>query len=241
MRRVARWRRCCRLLCERLGEPGLAGAEPDYDQVYAGHYQAILGDCMGCHTGRAAAASPAARRCKRRSAPWSRPTSRRTVETGIGRWSEAEFRRAVKQGIAPGGKRLYPAMPYPVYARMSDDDVGRLWAYMQTVEPVRARCRANQLRFPFNIRALMAGWNWLYFKPAVFTADAAKSAACNRGAYIVTGPGHCGACHTAKTLLGADIPAALGGASLQGWFAPDITAGAARRGRLERRGYRRPI
>jgi mono/diheme cytochrome c family protein len=134
----------------------------------------------------------------------------------------------VKQGIAPGGKRLYPAMPYPAYARMSDEDVARLWGYIQTVEPVRRAARGNGLRFPYNIRSLMAAWNWLYFKPAPPKPDPAKSADWNRGADIVTGPGHCGTCHTPKRFLGADTAAALTGASLQGWYAPDITADAKR-------------
>ena len=76
----------------------------------------------------------------------------------------------MREGIAPGGKRLYPAMPYPYYARMSDADVVALWDYLQTVAPVRHAVQADQLRFPFNIRSLMAVWNFLYFKPARFQA-----------------------------------------------------------------------
>jgi mono/diheme cytochrome c family protein len=143
--------------------------------------------------------------------------------TGIGTWSEADFRRAVKTGVSPGGKRLYPAMPFPAYAKMSDDDVSKLWAYMQTVEPTRRAVQSNRLRFPFNMRILMVFWDWLYFKPGEFAPDPGKSVAYNRGDYIVTGPGHCGACHTSKTMLGGDSSHALGGGSLQGWFAPDIS------------------
>jgi mono/diheme cytochrome c family protein len=148
---------------------------------------------------------------------------------GLGAWSEADFRRALREGVSPGGKRLYPAMPYPAYARMRDADIASLWTYMKSVAPVHRGVEANLLPFPFNIRALMAGWNWLYFKPAAFVPTAGKSAAWNRGAYLVTGPGHCAACHSAKTLLGADRAEALTGASLQGWFAPEIT-GAKPRG-----------
>jgi mono/diheme cytochrome c family protein len=108
---------------------------------------------------------------------------------------------------------------------MSDADVSALWAYMKTVAPVRRAVDTNQLRFPYNIRATLAVWNWLNFKPQAFTATPAKSAAWNRGAYLVTGPAHCGTCHTPKSLLGADkANEHLFGASLQGWFAPDITA-----------------
>ena len=195
------------------------------DPVAAGRYQAILGDCDGCHigpdgrhfAGGVALATPFGKLVA--------PNITQDRETGIGRWRLDEFRRAVKQGIGRGGKRLYPAMPYPAYARISDADIAALWSYMKTVAPVRHAVRSNLLRFPFNIRAGMLVWNWINFKPAPFKPDPAKSAAWNRGAYIVTGPGHCGACHTPKSLLGADRSSlALTGASLQDWFAPDITA-----------------
>ena len=134
----------------------------------------------------------------------------------------------MREGVSPGGKRLYPAMPYPAYAMMSDADITALWTYMKTVAPVRQSVQSNLLPFPFNIRTVMAGWNWLYFKPAAFVVTAGKSAEWNRGAYLVTGPGHCAACHTPKTLLGSDRAAALTGASLQGWFAPEITSATPR-------------
>ena len=205
-----------------------AAAAPDYARVAGGRYQAILADCMGCHTapgGRPFAGGVVL------ETPFGRLTAPNITPddaTGIGTWTEEEFRRAVKSGIAPGGRRLYPAMPYPAYVRMRDADVGDLWAYLQTVNPVRNRVRVNLLPFPYNIRGLMAGWNWLFFKPAAPASQPGKSAIWLRGEYLVNGPGHCGACHSPKNLFGADKAAALTGASLQGWFAPDITAQARR-------------
>jgi len=204
----------------------IAAVTPDYEQVKAGRYQAILADCMGCHTrpggklfaGGAALQTPFGK--------LTAPNITSDNDTGIGAWSEAQFRRAVKQGVAPDGQLLYPAMPYPNYAQMSDEDVGRIWDYLQTVEPVRATVQTNQLAWPFNIRALMAGWNMLYFKPGAPKPLAGKSADWNRGAYIVNGPGHCDTCHSPKSLFGANTGAPLSGASLQGWFAPDITKDA---------------
>jgi mono/diheme cytochrome c family protein len=228
MRRMAKKIAMATLLGSALASPALAGAEPNYDRIYDGHTQAILADCIGCHTAPGGRAFAGGAPLRTPFGTMVAPNITPDKDTGIGAWSEADFRRAVKQGISPGGKRLYPAMPFSAYAKMSDEDVARLWDYMQTVEPVRRAVRSNLLRWPFNIRALMAGWDWLYYKPAPFTPDPAKSAAYNRGDYIVTGPGHCGACHTAKTMLGADSSQSLGGASLQGWFAPDITGGAAR-------------
>jgi mono/diheme cytochrome c family protein len=228
MKRLSRTIAFAALLTNSLAAPGWAGAEPDYDRVYAGHYQAILGDCMGCHTAPGGRAFAGGAPLQTPFGLLATPNITPDAATGIGAWSEEDFRRAVKQGISPGGKRLYPAMPYPAYARMSDEDVGRLWSYMQTVEPVPRAVQANSLRFPYNMRSLMAIWNWLYFKPTPPKSDPSKSAAWNRGADIVTGPGHCGTCHTPKTFLGAETAAALTGASLQGWFAPDITANAKR-------------
>ena len=228
MKRFAKKIAFAALLTSALSAPAMAGAEPDFEHVYAGHYQAILGDCMGCHTAPGGRAFAGGAPLETPFGPMVPPNITPDKETGLGNWSQADFIRAVKEGVSPGGKRLYPAMPYPAYAKMSDADVANLWAYMQSVEPVRRAVRSNLLRWPFNIRTMMAGWNLLYFRPAAYAPDAAKSAAYNRGAYIVTGPGHCGACHTAKTMLGADSSSALGGGSLQGWFAPDITADGAR-------------
>ncbi len=193
------------------------------DVVAEGRYQAVLGDCAGCHTmpgGKPLAGGTVL------ETPFGKiaaPNITPDRDTGLGAWTEADFRRAMREGISPGGKRLYPAMPYPAYARMGDADIAALWAYLKTVAPVRHAVEANLLPFPFNIRALMAGWNWLNPSPERFTPTPGKSAEWNRGAYLVTGPGHCGTCHTPKTLLGADRAAALTGASLQGWFAPEIT------------------
>ncbi len=228
MKRLAAYFAGAALLAGMLAAPAWSGAEPDYQQVHDGRYQAILGDCMGCHTqpgGRAFAGGAA---LETGFGAIFAPNITPDAATGIGGWSEEQFRRAVKQGVSPGGKRLYPAMPYPSYAKMSDEDVANLYAYMQSVEPVQRRSTPSRLRFPYNIRALMIVWNWLYFQPGPRKLDASKTAEWNRGADIVIGPGHCGTCHTPKTFLGADTSAALTGASLDGWFAPDITANARR-------------
>ena len=187
--------------------------------VEAGRYQSVLGDCEGCHGKNLAGGVELMTPFGKLVAP--NITSDR--QTGIGNYTAEDFRRAMKEGVAPGGKRLYPAMPYPAYAKMSDADIADLWAYFKTVKPIRHAVDVNQLRFPFNLRFMMRGWNMLFFRPALYAPDKAKSAAWNRGAYIATGPAHCGTCHTPKSLFGADKGLALSGASLQGWFAPDLT------------------
>jgi mono/diheme cytochrome c family protein len=178
----------------------------------AGKYQAVLGDCAGCH-GKTLAGGVAIRM------PFGTlvtPNITPDRDTGIGNWSADDFRKAMKTGVAPGGKRLYPAMPYPAYARMPDADVDALFAYLRSVRPVKNAVTVNRLRFPFNLRFLMAGWNMLFFKPG-------QPAAPSRGQYLVEGPAHCGTCHSPKNLLGADKDPALAGNVLAGWYAPNLT------------------
>jgi mono/diheme cytochrome c family protein len=194
------------------------------DKVEAGRYQAVLGDCVSCHTADDGKPFAGGRILATPFGKLATSNITSDMDTGIGGWSEEDFRRAMKEGVAPGGKRLYPAMPYPAYSRMTDADVSALWAYMKTIKPVSHKVETNLLPFPFNIRTLLAGWNWLNFKPVNFVAEPGKSATWNRGAYLVTGAAHCGACHTPKSLLGADkADQHLAGGSLEGWFAPDIT------------------
>ncbi len=197
----------------------LAFAAPALAANEAGHYQAILGDCEGCHGRNLAGGVVLETPFGKLVAPNITPDK----QTGIGGWSEEDFRRAMKTGVAKGGKRLYPAMPYVSYARMSDADVAALWAWLRTVRPVSNSVTVNRLRFPFNQRILMWGWNLLFFRPGPPPSDPAQSAVWNRGAYLVNGPGHCGTCHTPKNMFGADKGTALSGASLQGWWAPDLT------------------
>jgi mono/diheme cytochrome c family protein len=185
----------------------------------AGKYQVALGDCEGCHGKNLAGGVVLTTPFGRMVTPNITPDK----DTGIGNYSAEDFRQAMKAGIAPGNKLLYPAMPYPSYARMSDADIAALWAYMRTVKPVKKQVNVNQLNFPFNLRFMMRGWNILFFKP-VFTTPSNKSQAWVRGEYLVNGAAHCGACHTPKNLFGADKSAALTGAALQGWFAPDLTS-----------------
>jgi mono/diheme cytochrome c family protein len=187
----------------------------------AGKYQAVLGDCAGCHGRNLAGGITLMTPFGKLVTPNITPDR----DTGIGNYSAEDFRAAMKTGIAPGGKRLYPAMPYPYYARMRDGDVAALWSYIKTVKPVRNSVTVNQLRFPFNFRVLMAGWDALFFKPGPLAPEPGKSADWNRGRAIVEGASHCGACHAPKNWFGAD-KGNLSGASLQGWWAPDLTSAA---------------
>ncbi|NUF45602.1 cytochrome c, partial [Acinetobacter pittii] len=111
------------------------------------------------------------------------------------------FDRAVRQGVAPGGRRLYPAMPYPSYAKLSDDDVKALYAFfMHGVQPARQANLGSDIPWPLTLRWPIALWNGLFAATTPYTDKAGQDAQWNRGAYIVQGPGHCGSCHTPRGL-----------------------------------------
>jgi mono/diheme cytochrome c family protein len=210
-----------------LASSAVAGeSDPqEFTQIERGRYLAVLSDCASCHT------VPGSNRPLAGGRPIETPFGNIVApnitpdpETGIGSWSDEQFDAAVRQGIRPNGSRLYPAMPYNAYTKMSRNDVLAIRAYLNTVTPVHNAVVANTLPFPFNIRTSMRVWNALYFKEGEYQADPHKSAEWNRGAFLVDGPAHCGACHTPKTFLGGDkTDQYLRGAYLQGWSAPDIT------------------
>jgi mono/diheme cytochrome c family protein len=197
----------------------------DFAQIEKGRYLATAADCTGCHTKPGSKKSFAGGRSI--ETPFGgilTPNITPDRQTGIGAWSDDDFDAALRKGVRPDGSRLYPAMPYTSYTKMSHDDVLAIRAYLNTVEPVENWVVANTLPFPFNIRASMHVWDALYFSAGEYKADPQKSAEWNRGAFLVQGPGHCGACHTPKTFLGGDKASEyLRGSYLQGWFAPNIT------------------
>jgi mono/diheme cytochrome c family protein len=206
---------------------GFSGAtdRQAFDQIETGRYLTTVADCYACHTVPDVGESFAGGRAI--ETPFGVITSSNITpdaDTGIGSWTDEQFDNAVRKGVRPDGSRLYPAMPYPAYTKMTRDDVLAIRAYLATVEPVHQPVKSNTLPFPFNIRAAMRVWDALYFTAGEFQPDGHQSANWNRGAYLVQGPGHCTACHTSKTMLGGDKPGDnLRGFNLQGWFAPDIT------------------
>jgi len=207
---------------------GSASADPQsFEAIQRGRYLVNAADCGSCHTVPGSAHPFAGgRSIETPFGVLAAPNITPDRETGIGAWTDDEFDAAVRQGRSRDGSRLYPAMPYPYYSRMSRRDVDDMRAYLNTVEPVSNAVDVNRLPFPLNVRAVMTVWDALYFKRGEFQPDNAKSKEWNRGAYLVQGPAHCGACHTPKTLLGGDrVSEALRGYVLQGWTAPDITSG----------------
>lgn len=196
--------------------------------VEKGRVIATAADCMACHTvprtgkpfaGGYPIVSPLGTIYSTNITP--------SKISGIGDYSEAEFSRAVREGIRKDGAHLYPAMPYDSYAGITDEDVHALYAYfMHGVDPVDDAAKAQtELPFPFNLRFSMAFWNLLYARKTPFTPVAGVSDDINRGAYLVNVLGHCTSCHTPRNvLMGAIQSEALAGGFVGPWYAPNITS-----------------
>lgn len=196
------------------------------DLIRRGQYLATAGDCIACHTapggkpyaGGLPIATPVGKIIATNITP--------SKKAGIGNYTLAQFSAAVRKGVRADGQYLYPAMPYPSYANITDDDVRALYAYfMHGVAPVDVAPPATRLPFPFNIRFSMAVWNLLFANGKPFQSDPDKSVEWNRGAYLVRGLTHCGACHTPRNLLMAEKSSReLGGGDVGPWHAPNITS-----------------
>jgi mono/diheme cytochrome c family protein len=214
----------CLLLFLGTSAAHAAADQQAFEEIARGRYLAIVGDCAGCHNAPGGAPYSGGLPIETPFGTLVSPNITPDRETGIGAWTDDEFVSAMRDGTRRGGEHLYPAMPYTYYTKATREDVLAIRAYLQTLEPVRNEVKANQLPFPFNVRASMVGWNELYLKRGTFTPVAGKSDEWNHGAYLVEGLGHCGLCHTAKNAMGGDETArALQGGALQGWYAPNLT------------------
>ncbi|MGA7806610.1 MAG: cytochrome c [Bradyrhizobium sp.] len=214
-----------------IWRPAIAAVDPplpqsfDPDIVKRGRELAAIGNCNDCHTVRGG---------RNFAGGLPVPTPFGTIfssnitpdaETGIGRWSEAAFRRAMRAGVDRDGRHLYPTFPYDHFTNVSDADDRALYAYLMTREAVHAPPRKNELSFPFDQRFLVAGWKVLFFHRDSYRPDPSKSAAWNRGAYLVEGLAHCGACHTPRNAFGAErATATFAGGDVDNWRAYAINA-----------------
>jgi mono/diheme cytochrome c family protein len=217
-------RRAIALLLLLAATPARAGSDgQSFDQISRGRYLATVGDCAACHTAPGGKPYAGGRPLETPFGVLLAPNLTPDRETGIGAWSDDEFIAALRDGES-SHDRLYPAMPYTYYTKVTRDDALAIRDYLVTLDPVQNKVVANQLPFPFSVRSSMAVWNTLFFTPGTFQAVPGKSEEWNRGAYLVQGLGHCGACHTSKNVLGGDYTSqALQGGTLQGWYSPDIT------------------
>ncbi|MBK4992220.1 c-type cytochrome [Pseudomonas sp. S37] len=211
---------------DNVADDQLTGADAlavDPAAVARGAYVSAQADCAACHTKPGGSAFAGGYGLQTPFGVIYSTNITPDPQTGIGRWTERDFFRAVRHGQRKDGQRLYPAMPYNAYVKISDADLHDLWAYMRTLQPVQQAPTPNTLGFPFNIRQTLLGWNLLFFDNTPFVSQPEQSAQWNRGRYLVDGAGHCAACHTPKNLLGGDTGRYLQGAELLGSYAPEIT------------------
>lgn len=200
-----------------------------------GAYLARVGNCAACHT--TPGGEPFAGGVKFKTPFGILYSTNITPDKkyGIGGWSYEQFHASMKRGVRPDGTHLYPAFPYTSFARLRDEDIASLYLYFSSVEPVAAANRENEMNFPFGNRSLLYFWKRLFHTGGTFEPDTTKSAAWNRGAYLVQGPAHCGACHTPRNLLGGlkEDSALHGGTyvdqvasgAYRTWAAVDLTPG----------------
>lgn len=202
-----------------------AADQPNPDLLARGKYLATVGDCAACHTADGGQAFAGGLMLATPFGPISTPNITPDKQTGIGTWTDDDFYRALHTGIGKDGEHLYPAMPFPWYTKVTRDDVLAIKAYLFSLSPVNAPRKPSRLEFPFNIRAGLAAWDELFLREGTFKPDPGKSAEVNRGAYIVEGLGHCGACHNGNNLLGDTTMArGLQGGLITDWYAPNITS-----------------
>lgn len=196
------------------------------ETIERGRQLAAAGDCIVCHTAPGGVPNAGGRALE---TPFGTVYSTNLTPdpvNGIGTWSFSAFQRAMREGISRDGRHLYPAFPYTAFTQTNDDDLTALYAYLMAQPAAGSTPPTTRLAFPFNLRPLMALWNALYLTPGPQAADPARSAQWNRGAYLVNGLGHCGACHTPRGALGAELggAATFAGAVVEGWQAPALTA-----------------
>ena len=201
-------------------------ASDSADLIQRGEYLVKAADCGACHTaphgkpfaGGLAISSPVGTIYSTNITP--------SVSYGIGRYTEAQFARAVRRGIRADGANLYPAMPYTSYSIFTDADVHALYGYfMHGTAPVDAPAPRTDLPFPMNLRVSMMGWNLLFLNTEPFRPDSRESELWNRGRYLVEGAAHCSACHTPRGFLMQEkSKEAFSGGQVGPWYAPNITS-----------------
>lgn len=183
---------------------GVARAE-SADAVARGAYLVHAGGCIACHTAPGGAQFAGGRAMKTPFGTFYTPNITADVETGIGAWSDADFLRALREGVSPRGEHYYPVFPFTSYTRATAEDLLAIKTYLFSLPPIANPRKDHDIGFPFSIRALQAGWKLLFFRPGEFQPRASVSAQVNRGAYLVQALGHCGECHTPRNPAGGAL------------------------------------
>jgi mono/diheme cytochrome c family protein len=219
----------CLFLCSAFAV-GAVRAEPSAETIAHGKALTDAGDCASCHTADPQKPFAGGKRIDTPFGAIYSPNLTPDNNTGLGFWSDQDFLRALRLGVAPDGSHYYPAFPYPNFTKLTRDDILAIRAYLSTLTPFPNKIPPPQLRWPLNYRVVMRAWNYLFFRPGIFEPDQNKSTEWNRGGYLVEGVAHCGTCHTPKNIFGADKRGRkYGGGLVGGWFAPRLD-GAERSG-----------
>jgi mono/diheme cytochrome c family protein len=206
-----------------LAAPLAASAQGDAKR---GEYLAKAGGCVGCHTEDRQGAVPYAggRALKTPFGTFYGPNITPDPQAGLGRWSEADFVRAMRHGEGLDGANLYPAFPYPSFTKVTDADLRDLWAYLHSLPASSEASRPHELGLLYRSRAMLGLWKKLFFTPGAFAPSPQQSPQVNRGAYLVQALGHCGECHTPRNFLGGPKKGRfLGGGTTDGKTAPNLT------------------
>jgi mono/diheme cytochrome c family protein len=184
---------------------GLADARAQAGDARRGEYLAKAGGCVGCHTEDRKDAVPFAggRALKTPFGTFYGPNITPDPKAGLGRWTEADFMRAMRFGERPDGANYFPAFPYTSFTKIADGDLRDLWAYLRTLPPSGRASQPHELRFPFGWRWPVTVWKWIFFSPGAFAPPQGQPQLVNRGAYLVQALGHCGECHTPRNFFGA--------------------------------------
>ena len=192
--------------------------------IERGRLAAAAGACNVCHAGPDGTPFAGGRRFETPFGVVYATNITPDAKNGIGAWSYPAFERAMREGVSRDGHHLYPAHPYTSFAGVEDADLQALYAYMMTQAPAAEKPPETKLKFPYNVRSMMAGWNALFLKTGPFRYVETRDAQWNRGAYLVETLGHCSACHTQRNLLGAEKTgdARLSGGFADGWEAPAL-------------------
>ncbi len=172
--------------------------------IKRGEYLSKTAGCLGCHTEekKGALSYAGGRALKTPFGTFYGPNITPHPNAGIGKWTEADFIKALRHGKRPDGANYFPAFPFPSFTGMTDSDMRDLWAYLRTLPANAQSSRPHDVGFPYNLRFAVTFWKWLYFTPGAFTPDPKATPKINRGAYLSTALGHCGECHTPRNFMG---------------------------------------
>lgn len=203
--------------------------ENEAAQIKRGKYIAQLGDCIACHTAEKSSEMAGGRALE---TPFGKVYSTNITpdkQTGIGNYTFAQFDKSMRRGVAADGHNLYPAMPYPSYAKISEEDMLDLYTFLlKGLAPVKNPNKPAEMTWPFSMRWGLSLWNKLFLDTTPFKTETAKDAVFNRGAYLVQGLGHCGSCHTPRGLAfqekamsgsGSNGDVYLAGETVESWRA----------------------